>query len=266
MTRLSGRWIGIGIAVLLVGGFALYAAGAGSHPAPATGALPPAAPPDAGAGVQSVQVVSPGTMIGLLLKVGVVAALLGGSLWLLRRYAGTQTRAAGRTGAVSIADTVPLAQGRVLYLVDVGDRALVIGATPQQLSLVGEVTDAATLEKLRAPAPAPASPLANISHRFESAVQGISKMQASAAAPRRMRAGGDTAPPSFARALAGIERGQSPVTAGALDAADEEAWLLEEARRPGRATPSEDGALAHLDNTARLRALAERLRAARGSA
>lgn len=164
MRRPRGRWLGIGIAVLVVGVLIIIAGGSQTSPSAAGvetagSSMPSSAPP-------APAVISTGTALALTVKVGIVAALLGGSLWLLRRYAGVSARAGGRSGAVYVADTIPLAQGRALYVLDVGDRALVIGATAQQIALVGEVTDAATLEKLRTPPERPAWPLADVARQI----------------------------------------------------------------------------------------------------
>ena len=182
MKGASGRWLGIGLAVLVVGVLVVVASGGGTRPpAPlppsparggAGGEVAPSSP--AGSGRETIQAVpglSPGAAAGLFVKVGIVAALLGGSLWLLRRYAGTQGRGGGRTGAVRLADTLPLAQGRALHVIDIGDRALLVGATAQHLSLLGEITDTAVLAQLRA-APERAGWLpAELSGRLAGALQ-----------------------------------------------------------------------------------------------
>lgn len=180
--RLPGRWVGIGIAILVVGALALYAGGSGgSKPAAQNPTSSLFAPVDGQTRPEPVADTVPGMsakdVVSLIVKLGVVAAILGGSLWLLRRYAGASNRAAGRTGAITVADTIVLAQGRALYLIDVGDRALVLGATPQQLSCLAELSDPDVLEKLRTVPERPAAPFAGLSERL-----------AAAMAPRRAEA------------------------------------------------------------------------------
>src|SRR5581483_267451 len=189
MSRIPGRWLGIGIAVLIVGALALYAAGSGSHAAsPSTtgsGGLfaPVDGQPQPAQTIQPVPGMSSGESAGLVVKIGIVAAILGGSLWLLRRYAGTTNRGGGHTGAITIADTIVLAQGRALYIVDVGDRALVLGATPQQLTYVADLTDPDVLEKLRAEPVRPVSPLAGISGLSARVAAALAARQSSQARP-----------------------------------------------------------------------------------
>ncbi len=184
--RPSGKWLSVIIAALVVGGLALYAASAGNKPIPTTSPLqsqaaPPAAtatgttpdatpapapapdvsaaPPATGSAVPGM---SAGSLIGLLVKVGIVAALLALCLWALRKYAGSGPRLGGRTGAIQIVDTISVAQNRAFYVLDVGDRAVVVGATPQQLAVVAEVTDEDVLARLRQKPEPAAAPLAGL--------------------------------------------------------------------------------------------------------
>ncbi len=255
MGRLSGRWLGIGIAVLVVGALALIAAGSGGHAAAGTGPVIAGAPATSGSGPQPAAGMSVGALVGVLLKVGIVAVLLGASLWLLRRYAGTSTRAAGRTGAVHIADTIPIAQGRAIYVVDLGDRALVVGATPQQFNLLGEMTDPATLAKLRSAPERSAPSLTGLPQRFTAALQGFTAARAAqggqpADAPARRVAGSAAA--TFAGTLDAITEASTPDLA---DLSTERAGIAGWMYDPSQPS-SQPGA-------ARLRALAERLRTAR---
>lgn len=161
MRHRSGRWLGTAIAVLVVVALAIYVATAGTNNAPTAGKPPVTevqAPgsgflPSAAPGGQAVgsAIVGMGDLVELVIKTAVVVVLLGASLWALRRYASTAGRSGGRTGAITVVDTLPLAQGRAVYVLDVGDRAFLVGATPQQLTLLGEVTDTAVLDRLRAP-------------------------------------------------------------------------------------------------------------------
>jgi hypothetical protein len=81
MRRVSGRWLGIGIAVLVVGAFALFISGPGAQPVPAGTSLAPMteADPAITPVIQPVPGLSGDAMVGLVFKVGIVAALLGGS-------------------------------------------------------------------------------------------------------------------------------------------------------------------------------------------
>jgi flagellar protein FliO/FliZ len=175
MNRRSGRWLGTAIAVLVVAALAIYALTAGADRAPtAGGSSTPetqvpglSRAPGAEAHGQSAgaTVVGVRDLVGLALKTGIVVALLGASLWALRRYAGAVPARRG-SGAVTVAETVPLAQGRAVYVLDVGDRALLVGATPQQLTLLGEVRDTAVLARLRAAPSHPAPSLTGLVARL----------------------------------------------------------------------------------------------------
>jgi flagellar biogenesis protein FliO len=224
MGKLSGKWMGIGIAVLVVGGLAMYASGSSPSTAPATGAFPSAtAAAEEPRSVPAVPGMSSGELAGIAVKLGIVGALLGGSLWLLRRYAGPGTRQNGRTGLINIADTVVLAQGRALYVVDVGDRALVVGATPQQLSLLAELTDTTALEKLRLHPERPPAPWTDLSQRINAAVQGF---QVKGSANKAQWPAEATPPsPSLATTPAGAGTAAPPATTAAGEPATEDVNL-----------------------------------------
>jgi len=168
MNRISSRWWSVIVAVVVVGGLALYVASNSARVTPlqtqpaatAAGAAPgvltaQAAPTASSADPlhtagQSAPVLTGGTLVDLLVKVGIVGALLAGSLWAMKKFTGGGSRSSGRAGAIRILDTLSLAQNRAFYVVDVGDRAVVVGATPQQFSFLADVTDAELLERLRA--------------------------------------------------------------------------------------------------------------------
>lgn len=181
MQQRSGRGLGIAVAVLVVVVLAVYVLTAGTHPVPGTTRPPMVAAqapsqdmaPDAGehGPPAGSALLDTGDLIGLLLKTGIVVALLGASLWALRRYADAAPTRRG-TGAVTVAETLPLAQGRAVYVLDVGDRALLVGATPHQLTLLGEVRDAAVLAKLRAAPERPAPTLAGLARWMRALLTG----------------------------------------------------------------------------------------------
>lgn len=190
--RPSGKWLSIIIAALVVGGLALYAASAGNKPIPTTSPLQsqaaattttatsttpdatpaPAPAPDVSASPpatgSAVPGMSAGSLVSLVLKVGIVAALLALCLWALRKYAGNGPRAGGRTGAIQIVDTISVAQNRAFYVLDVGDRAVVVGATPQQLAVVAEVTDEDVLARLRQKPEPAGAPIAGLWRQLNS--------------------------------------------------------------------------------------------------
>jgi flagellar biosynthetic protein FliO len=86
---------------------------------------------------------------GLALKLGLVLLLIYATIWLLRRYLGRPAGAAAATGALRLLQSLPLGQQQYVHLIEVGDRLLVVGATPQHLTLLGEIDDSATAGELR---------------------------------------------------------------------------------------------------------------------
>ena len=86
------------------------------------------------------------------LKLGVVVLLLLGTLWLIRYVRRRRDQpAAGQAGVgfAEILDTTELSVGQHVYLLDLGDRVLVLGSTAQQVSSLAEITDRAEIESLR---------------------------------------------------------------------------------------------------------------------
>jgi flagellar biosynthetic protein FliO len=273
MGRISGRWIGILVAVLVVGVLAVMLRGGGQPATPPVVVTDPAAQPV----TQTVPGMSAGTLAGLMLKVAIVAALLGGSLWLLRRYAGSNARNRGRTGVITIVDTIAIAQGRALYVLDLGDRAAVIGATPQQLTTLAELTDPETLAKLRATPEPVIAPLADLSGKLGSFLQSMNQARAAALAERQSRrAEADERPeggsvqvvrqpagPSFHQTLLTRE---SAAAAGGGRTGERVGLGLGQTHRDATSrtlAPALSEVDVPPDNEERLRAIAERLQAAR---
>jgi len=235
--RPSGKWLSIIIAALVVGGLALYAASAGNKPIPTTAPLQSqaaapaatatstaldatpapapapdvsAAPPASGSAVPGM---SAGSLISLVLKVGIVAALLALCLWALRKYAGNGPRAGGRTGAIQIVDTISVAQNRAFYVLDVGDRAVVVGATPQQLAVVAEVTDEDVLARLRQKPEPAGAPIAGLWRQFSAMRERQNELRAVAQARASESEAEDVSPAPPRRTHATAPQ-NSPVTAG----------------------------------------------------
>ena len=96
--------------------------------------------------------------LDLVWKLALIVGLIYLTVWLLRRFASGARGAAWRPGAVSVLDTTFLAPNRVLYLVDVGGRMLLLGATATQLSTLAEIADAEQVGQLRQRYERPAGP------------------------------------------------------------------------------------------------------------
>lgn len=96
----------------------------------------------------------------LVVKLGLVIGLIYLTMWALRTYVlGPQARrrlGARLTGRMDVLDTTQLAPNRTLYLVEVADRVLVLGATGTSLNMLAEIKEAEAIDLLKKPAQAPA--------------------------------------------------------------------------------------------------------------
>jgi flagellar biosynthetic protein FliO len=96
----------------------------------------------------------------LVVKLGLVVGLIYVTVWLLRAYVGrARPGAAGSSARIDVLEATALAPGRSLYLVEVADRVLVVGATAGSLATLAEITDPEAIGRLRSrpaePHPAP---------------------------------------------------------------------------------------------------------------
>lgn len=173
--RPTQRWVG-GLALAVLAGVLLLAlsqltpaGGVGAAaPAPAVGAGA-AAQPAAGNGsflrdYQSLQTeFQPLPWWTLAGDVAVKLLLVLGLFFLAVRLLKPLARGATTTappGLVNILGTVPLGPQRQLYLLEVGEKVILVGATSQQLSALGEISDPDVVERLRAAQRAASVPFA----------------------------------------------------------------------------------------------------------
>lgn len=81
-----------------------------------------------------------GALVRALFGLVVVLALIYGVHWLLKRWGQSRTQGvAGRTGIIDVVATTTLAQGRSLHLVRVGPELVLVGATENSITRIGEV-------------------------------------------------------------------------------------------------------------------------------
>ena len=73
-----------------------------------------------------------------LLQVGVVFAIFGGAMWVLKRY-GNKTRGA-HAEQVAVLATVPLGRAASVSVVRIGEVTLALGVTEGSVTSLGEVT------------------------------------------------------------------------------------------------------------------------------
>jgi len=100
----------------------------------------------------------------LVVKLGLVIGLIYLTMWALKRFVlGPQARTghAKLTGRLEVLDTTHLAPNRTVYLVEVADRVLVLGATQTTLATLAEIKEPGAIDLLKAApaedAPAPPS-------------------------------------------------------------------------------------------------------------
>ncbi|HNV72747.1 MAG TPA: flagellar biosynthetic protein FliO, partial [Candidatus Ozemobacteraceae bacterium] len=84
------------------------------------------------------------TSIHLLSSLFFVIVLIFGVSWLVQKKAGL-----GRSTFGKVLGILPLDSKRFIYVTDVLNRVLVLGVTEQQITLLCEVTDKATIDALR---------------------------------------------------------------------------------------------------------------------
>jgi flagellar biosynthetic protein FliO len=99
------------------------------------------------------------TVVGLIVKLAVVIGLIYLTILGLRYFSNRGRRAFLGSNAINVLEKTALAQNRELYLIDVADKVLLLGATANSITVLTEITDPEALEELRAK-PQPALPSA----------------------------------------------------------------------------------------------------------
>lgn len=96
-----------------------------------------------------------GLTFDLVVKLGLVIGLIYLTMWALRTYVlGPQAKAKvarAMPGRLEVLDTTNLGPNRTVYLVEVADRVLVLGATPTTLSTLAEIREPAAIDLLKTP-------------------------------------------------------------------------------------------------------------------
>lgn len=81
-----------------------------------------------------------GSIMRALLGLVVVLGAIYGVHWLLRRWGQSRLQGvAGTAGVIDVVATTPLAQGRALHLVRVGEELVLVGATEQSITRIGNI-------------------------------------------------------------------------------------------------------------------------------
>jgi len=124
------------------------------------------------------------TVLGLIVKLGVVIALIY-LLTLGLRYFGNRGRKVFLgSNSINVLEKTALAQNRELYLVDVADKVLLLGATSNNITVLTEITDAEAIGELRNK-PQPSLPsaepflayLKNVSEKVGSEVANVAPLR-----------------------------------------------------------------------------------------
>lgn len=89
------------------------------------------------------------TVAGLLFKLAVVLGLIYLTVLGLRFFSNRGRGVFMGHNAINVLEKTSLAQNRELYLIDVADRVLLLGATTSNISVLTEITDGDALEELR---------------------------------------------------------------------------------------------------------------------
>jgi flagellar biosynthetic protein FliO len=79
------------------------------------------------------------TLLSVLWKLALVVLLVYGVSWVMKRLSVRRVVASGQQ--LQVIETVSLGANRTLHLVRVGSQTLLVGATPQELRTLADVTD-----------------------------------------------------------------------------------------------------------------------------
>jgi len=116
-----------------------------------------------------------GQAASLILRLGLVAIIIAGSIaglrWWGKRTAGPRST----SGFLRVVDTLAISNGRSIHLVALGDRVIAIGATAQQLSLLNELTDDEAAQVRTMTAQDPTQPLATFATELFQSMRGLQR-------------------------------------------------------------------------------------------
>lgn len=105
---------------------------------------------------------SAGDIFDLVWRLALVAGIVWASIFILRRYVGQKSKASSASGALKVLETVGLASNRLVYLLEAGDRVLVVGTTPNHIALLAELDDPEVIAALQSDADRTTPTVANL--------------------------------------------------------------------------------------------------------
>ena len=94
-----------------------------------------------------------------------------------------RTSTARLTGRLEVLDTTHLAPNRTVYLVEVADRVLVLGATPSTLSTLAEIKEPGAIDLLKARRAEEAAAPASFADQFQKLTASLTTRTAAVASP-----------------------------------------------------------------------------------
>ncbi len=97
----------------------------------------------------NVATFSSGDIFGLLWRLALVALIIWASIFVLRKFVMRSSRTSSASGALKVLETIGLSNNRLVYLLEAGDRILVVGSTPNQMTLLAELDDPEVVSALR---------------------------------------------------------------------------------------------------------------------
>lgn len=92
---------------------------------------------------------TPADLWGAALRVALALALLAPLVYVVTRAYARRLALGGSVRAMRVVDALGLGPNRAVYLVEVGERLLVLGVTSQQVTLLAEVTDPEAVAALK---------------------------------------------------------------------------------------------------------------------
>ena len=118
------------------------------------------------------------SLLKMLAALAIVLGVLIGSLFLFRKLLHGSPLSAGAQEMIRVVSTRHLGPKNMIVLVDVLGQVLIVGVGQAQMSLLGTVSDAGALERLRGSRPSGSVPetlLARFGRRREASLDGKEK-------------------------------------------------------------------------------------------
>lgn len=116
-----------------------------------------------------------GQAASLILRLGLVALIIAGSIVGLRWWGKRTSGPRSTSGFLRVVDTLAISNGRSIHLVALGDRVIAVGATAQQLSLLNELSDDEAARVRDMTAQDPTQPIATFAAELFQSMRGMQR-------------------------------------------------------------------------------------------